>query len=130
MIEDPGATSPQVIVFNDVCPVESLKIAMLPIAVTDPVELMVFEKVTAANTQVAKSKKHKPTIAIAVKSALDLYSYRKENQERIEATLESQRDAKAHSDLTQIAMNELKKLKELFDMEASQKKSLNRKRRP
>ena len=58
--------------FNDVCPVESLKIAMLPIAVTDPVELMVFEKVTAAKTQVAKSKKHKPTIAIAVKRALDL----------------------------------------------------------
>ncbi len=72
MIEDPGATSPQVIVFNDVCPVESLNTAMLPIAVTDPVELTVFEKVTAAKTQVAKSKKHKPTIAIAVKSALDL----------------------------------------------------------
>ena len=58
--------------FRLVCPVESLKIAMLPIAVTDPVELMVFEKVTVANTQVAASKKHKPTIAIAVKSALDL----------------------------------------------------------
>ena len=58
--------------FNDVCPVESLNNAMLPIAVTDPVELMVLEKVTAANTQVAASKKHKPTIAIAVKNALDL----------------------------------------------------------
>ena len=72
MIEDPGATSPQVIVFRLVCPVESLNTAMLPIAVTDPVELTVFEKVTAAKTQVAKSKKHKPTIAIAMKRALDL----------------------------------------------------------
>lgn len=63
-----------------------------------------------------------------VASQYDLHSYRKENQERIEATLESQRDAKAHSDLTQIAMDELKKLKELFDMEAITKEEFEQRK--
>lgn len=43
VIELPGSMFPQVIEFKDVCAVESLKIAMLPIAVTDPVEVTVFE---------------------------------------------------------------------------------------
>jgi hypothetical protein len=63
-----------------------------------------------------------------VASYYDLNSYRKKNQEQIEATLESQRDAKAHSDLTQIAMDELKKLKELFDMEAITKEEFEQRK--
>lgn len=64
----------------------------------------------------------------ALSSYYDLYSYRKENQERIEAALESQRDAKTHSDLTQIAMDELKKLKELLDMEAITKEEFEQRK--
>ena len=63
-----------------------------------------------------------------VASQYDVYSYRKENQERIEATLESQRDAKAHSNSTQNAMDELKKLKELLDMDAITKEEFDQRK--
>jgi len=63
-----------------------------------------------------------------ISSYYDLNSYRKKNQEQIEATLESQRDARAHSDLTQIAMDELKKLKELLDMDAITKEEFEQRK--
>ena len=71
-----------------------------------------------------------PLAAIGfIATQYDLYSYRKENQERIEATLESQREAKTHSDSTQTAMDELKKLKELLDMEAITKEEFEQRKK-